>query len=185
MIIAALLVVAGLGAAYLVSLNDHRAYQEVATTTPQAELNQYSSEEGVSFSYPTNYGLSSHHEGNAERGWDVLVLLPKGYVPPKDGEGPPTISMSVFDNPEGTALDKWVTGDSRSNWKLAAQNGGLGSLTVGGEPALAYKYSGLYETDAVAVMHKGKVFLFQAGWMTPQDTIRSDFLNLLATVQFN
>jgi len=148
-------------------------------------LEQYSSEDGVSFMYPEKYELSSRQDGNAERAWDVLVLLPKGYVPPVGGEGPPAISMSIFANPEKIALDKWVLGDARPNWKLATDPGGLGSRMVGGEAAFVYKHSGLYETDAVAVAHGGKIFLFEAGWMTPQDAIRTDFENLLNTVQFN
>ncbi len=147
-------------------------------------MSEYSSEDGVSFTYPPTYRLSSRIEGNAERSWDVLTLVPKDYVPPTGGEGPPAISMSVFVNTEGLSLDAWVTGDARSNWKLALQDGGLGSTTVGGQPALAYRYSGLYETNAVAVAYKGKIFLFEGGWLTPEDQVRKDFDTVLSSVQF-
>ncbi len=180
--VALILIVAGLGAAYLVSLNHERALGEVATSTPEA-LNQYSSEDGISFMYPTSYQLSSRHEGTAERSWDVLLLLPKGYVPPQGGEGPPAISVSVFDNVEKLPLEQWVRGDARSNFKLSTQ-GTLASTTVGGQGALTYEYSGLYESNAVAVAYNNKIFLLQVGWMTPQDQIVADFKNLLTTVQF-
>jgi len=91
----------------------------------------------------------------------VLVLLPKGYAPPQGGEAPPAISMSVFSNVEGLSLEQWIKGDNRSNFKLS-QDGVLASTTVGGEPALAYTHSGLYETDAVVVSRRGKLFLFEA-----------------------
>ncbi len=152
---------------------------------PQTTLQQYSSEDGVSFMYPASYELSSRTEGNAERRWDVLVLLPKGYVPPQGGEGPPAISLSVFPNPEGLSLDAWVRGDARSNWKLIVDERASRPMTVGGEPALWYHYSGLYEVDSVAVAHANKIFLFSGDWLDPQDPIRADFNNLINTVQFN
>ncbi|MBP7770646.1 MAG: hypothetical protein KA066_01895 [Candidatus Pacebacteria bacterium] len=156
-----------------------------ATTTPQTALEQYSSEDGYSFMYPNTYELSSRTEGNAERQWDVLVLLPKGYVPPQNGEGPPAISLSVFSNTEGLSLDAWVQGDARSNWKLIVDERASRPMTVGGEPALWYHYSGLYEVDSVAVAHGGKIFLFSGDWLDPSDQIRADFNNLIKTVQFS
>lgn len=152
------------------------------TPAPVQEL--YSSEDGVSFSYPPSYELSSRTDGNGERSWDVLLLLPKGYVPPQDGEGPPAIALSVFINVEGYPLETWIKGDAKSNWKLAVEGAALERTVVGGEPALAYRYSGLYETNAVAVAHGGKIFLFEAGWLKPQDRIVGDFQKLLSTVHF-
>ncbi len=139
---------------------------------------------GLKFEYPSSYEATSTHMGNAERGWHAVVLLPAGYTPPQGGEGPPAITVQDIPNPEGLALEAWILGDARSNWKLAAQDGGLGSTTVGGEPALSYKHSGLYETSAVAVAHGDKIYLFEAGWLTPEDKIRTDFEKLLDTVQF-
>ena len=154
---------------------------------PQEEQGQgelYSSEDGFSFFYPSDYELSSRTESAGGSQWDALVLLPKGYVPPQGGEGPPAITVSVFSNPEGLSLESWVKKDDRSNWKLAADPNGLQSITVGGEPALAYRHSGLYETEAVAVAHSGKIFLFEGGWLTPQDKIVADFQNLVRTIYF-
>lgn len=145
----------------------------------------YSSEDGVSFSYPPTYELSSRTDGNAERSWDVLLLLPKGYVPPQNGEGAPAISMGVFPNPEGATLEQWVKGDARSNWKLGGEEaGGLKRIRVNGVPAVSYRHSGLYETDVVAMSHNGKIFMFEAGWLTAADPIRADFEKLITTVHF-
>lgn len=148
-----------------------------------AGMLQYSSEDGVSFLYPDSYELSSRTEGNGERLWDILVLLPKEYVLPANSEGPPVISMSVFQS-DGAAVETWVRGNARSNFKLSADDTLTGTM-VGGEPALAYRYSGLYEADAVAVAHRGKIFLFEVGWLTPEDKIVEDFQNLLDTVEFS
>lgn len=168
------------GARYLVSRLDGTG----GVHAPQQHMLPYSSEDGVSFAYPDTYELSSRTEGTAERRWDVLLLVPAGYAAPQGGEGPPAISMDVFPNPEGLSLRQWVQGDARSNYKLSA-DGAITAGKVGGEEALFYTHSGLYEADAAAVMHGGKVFLFEAGSMSPDDAIRSDFSNLLKTVQFN
>ena len=182
--IAALIALAALGAAYLVSLNDHRSYGDVATTSPQTELSQYTSEEGVSFQYSNNYELSSHQSNLKGQTWDSLVLSLKGANVPEGSEAPPTISVSVLDNLKDLSLDQWVLQDPRSNWKLNHDQGALGSGMVGGEPAMLYTHDGLYQTNAVAVLHGGKVFLFEVGWLTSDDQIRIDFQNLLGTVQF-
>lgn len=151
----------------------------------QTSLLQYSSEDGVSFNYPDTYELSSRTEGNAERQWDVLLLLPRGYVPPEAGEGPPVISMSIFPNPEELSLTQWVQGDARSNWKMIVDERASRPTTVGGEPALWYHYSGLYEVDSVAAAHGGKIYLISGDWLDPADQIRQDFNNLIKTVQFS
>jgi hypothetical protein len=180
----AVVVVLGAGwyffSTYLVSKLDGTGGVQV----PQTTLVQYGSEEGVSFLYPNTYELSSRTDGNAEREWDVLLLLPKGYVPPQGGEGPPAIAVSIFPNTEGTGLEAWVKGDARSNYKLSS-TGALTAGVVGGEEALFYQHSGLYETDAVAVAKGGKIYLFSAGWLSGEDQIRSDFQELIKTVQFN
>ncbi len=165
---------------YLVSRLDGTG----GVVAPQEHLQQYSSEDGYSFMYPDTYELSSRTVGNDERQWDVLVLLPKGYVPPQASEGPPAITLSVFPNPESMGLEAWVKGDARSNYKLS----GDGAMTAGqidGAEAIFYTHSGLYEFDAAAVAHGGKVFLFEVSWDSQDNPIRSDFQNLLKTVQFS
>ena len=81
------------------------------------------------------------------------------------------------------SLEDWLRSDSRSNFALSDQV--LTPTTVGGQPAVAYRHSGLYETDAVALIREGQVYLFSAGWINAEDRIRTDFKELLQTVQFN
>lgn len=154
-------------------------------TAPQSDLTVFEDAHiGLRFVYPNTYVATTTHLGNAEREWHQVTLLPAGYVPPQGGEGPPAITVQDIPNPEDVGLEAWIKGDARSNWKLAADPGGLGSTRVGGEYAMAYKHSGLYETSAVAVAKNGKIYLFEAGWLTPQDQIRQDFDALLESVEF-
>lgn len=167
--------VAFFSARYLVSRLDGRG----SVPAPQT-LVPYSSEEGVSFMYPDVYVLSSH-AGTAGDG-DTLVLLPRGVTVPPNSDGPPAITLTVIRNAT-TPLEQWIRTDSRSNFALSPDHV-LGSTAVGGQPAYLYRHSGLYEYDAFAVAHAGKIYVFEAGWNAPSDRIRLDFQNLVSSVQF-
>lgn len=151
---------------------------------PQAtDMTPYSSEDGVSFMYPNTYKLSSAHHTVGEFSWDSVELIDKNYVAPEQGEGPTSISMSVFSNAEGLPLEEFIKNEPRSNYQFS-KDGTFTKGTVGGKPSLAYQYSGLYEFDAVAVEHNGKIFIFSDSWMQTIDPIRHDFNTVLATVKF-
>jgi len=179
-----LALVAGVGyyafSRYLVSRLDGAG----GVVAPRSDLVVFESDHiGISFKYPNIYEATTTHAGNAERDWHAVVLLPKGYMPPQGGEGPPAITLQDIPNPESLGLEAWVKGDARSNYKLS----GDGAMTAGqidGAEAIFYAHSGLYEFDAAAVAHDGKVFLFEVSYDTQHNPIRSDFQNLLKTVQF-
>ncbi len=182
-ILIGLLLVLGAGwflfSTYLVSKLDGTG----GVTAPQSDLTAYESEHfGLSFQYRNVYVATTTHAGNGEREWHVLLLLPEGYVPPQGGEGPAAITVQDIPNPEGVSLEQWVKSDNRSNWKLDGTE--PQATTIGGKPALTYRHSGLFEFDAAAVAHNGKIYLFEAGWMAAEDKIRTDFAKLLSTVQF-
>lgn len=139
---------------------------------------------GLAFEHPDRYVPTVSHTGNTESEWHVVTLLPAGYVPPEAGEGPPAISVQDIPNPEGLGVRQWVVGDARSNWQLTIDDRASRNITVDGLPAIWYHYSGLYETDSVAVAANGKIYLFSVGWLEPQDQVRTDFNNLLNTVHF-
>ena len=142
-----------------------------------------SADAGLSFTYPGNYILTEHQEGGTQREWHVIILTDQNdLLPPENSEGPPSIVIIVFDNLEGQTLEQWIRGSSFSNFKLSDEQ--LASTTVDQEPAFAYRYSGLYENDAVAAIVHNKIYFFAAGWMTEQDHIRQDFQNILSGVEF-
>lgn len=181
---AVLIVVVGfcaacIGARYLVSRLDGTG----GVSAPQAHLLQYSSEEGYSFMYPDTYDLSSHTETSGAAQWDVLVLVPKGYVAPQGGEGPPSISVASYNNAEGLPLEQFITNEPKANFGLSGDKK-LTPISVGGKPAFGYTYSGLYENDAVAVANSGRVYVFAAGWMQAGDPIRQDLQDIIKSVQF-
>jgi len=183
--IVAVLVALGAGfylfSTYIVSKLDGTG----GVTAPQSDMTAFESAHiGLRFQYPNTYVASTTHTGNAEREWHVVTLLPEGYVPPQGGEGPPAIVVQDIPNPEGLSLEVWIKSDARSNWKLAPDNATLTPVTVGGESGLKYQHGGLYMSDAVAVSHNGKIYLFEGAWQDANDRIRVDFAKLIETVQF-
>lgn len=149
------------------------------------EMKKYqSSVQGIRFSYPANYELSQERERDAARPWHVIVLAQKDTLPPpQDGEGPPVIAIIIFDNVEGQTLEEWVRTSTFSNFKLSA-SGELASTSVSGTDAIAYHYTGLYETEAIAAVHGDKIYFFSVGWLDAGDQIRKDFDKLLRSVEF-
>ncbi len=157
---------------------------------PVQTMEQYSSEEGFAFMYPSSYALSSHPGAPGEG--DTLVLVPKGITVPQNSDGPESISISVFSNAEGLPLEQFIKNKPVSNYHLT-RDGVLTPGMIGGKPSLSYHYSGLYENDAVAVLNNGKVYIFSVGWDRTTYPIkwgqsiypiRDDFDTLLSSVAF-
>jgi len=142
-----------------------------------------SAELGITFAYPEQrYTLSVHASGNAEREWHTVTLVPSTFVPVEGGEGPPSISIAAYSN-EGVTLEQWIRGDARSNFKLSI-DGALVPLALNGRSGYAYRHSGLYKTDAVAVAVNDRVYVFESGWLALTDQSRTDFLRILDSVKF-
>jgi hypothetical protein len=132
---------------------------------------------GVSFSYPfARYDIQAPAP-------DTLVLLPEGYVPPQGGEGPPAITVTMFNDAEGLPLEQFIQNEPKTNYPLSPDKT-LTQTTLGGLPAVAYTYTGLYESDAAAVKVGSRVYVFAAAWADAGDQIRQDFKSLLQTVTF-
>ena len=187
--VAALAVLAG-GGYYL--------YNSAAPETPESTngnaeekvvLTTFSSDElGLSFDYPASYTLETQADGNEERSWTTLIMVETSILEEYEAsgamEGPPAITVQVFDNVEEYELEEWITTTSYSNYKLATDEVLLQG-EVGGEPARAYAYSGLYENNSIVVAHEGKIYMFTVSWLTQDDKNIYDFGNLLESVNFD
>ena len=179
------IVVAGGVSLYAVSVNrDRYVPPQEATSTPEAMSDFYSEHLGLQFNYSNIYEATTTQLKNGKDQWDVVTLVPRGYVAPENGDGPAAISLQAIPNPKNLSVENWIKKDSRSNWMLAEHDGGIGSTTVGGEPALAYKYSGLYNTSAVVVAHNDMIYFFTGEWNAPEDRLYADFQTLLQSVTF-
>lgn len=139
--------------------------------------------DGLHFWYPPTLNLATRDFGNGERGHMQVVLTEKTAVYPQDGEGPPAISIDIFQNMEGNTTGQWVQGMSYSNFKLS--DGDLSPVEIGDETGLTYSWSGLYEGRSVVVARKDYVFMLSVTYLTPNDTLIQNFEDILKTVEFH
>jgi hypothetical protein len=138
---------------------------------------------GLAFTYPGNYVLSEYRDFRDERDWRVILLTDESNLPlPENSEGPPSIGIIIFDNIENYTLEEWVRSSSFSNFELSGDKQ-LATTTIDGKPALAYRYSGLYENDAVVALAGDRIYFFTVAWITQQDTIRQDFRTIVQSVE--
>lgn len=173
-ILAVVVVLAGMG--YAVIQN-----QTPAPEPTTEDSSQYSSAD-ITFTYPDTYKLTERNdsfEGNAVK---VITLIDKDVVIPDMSEGPPAISILIVSDSSSTTLEQWVKTKSISNFQLS-QSQKLYPVTVGGEEALNYTHSGLYESEAYAVKHEGKIYLLSVGSIDQSEQITADFQKILKTVQ--
>ena len=138
---------------------------------------------GLSFFYPNSYVLTQRHDSYEGDPIVVLTLVPNDVKIPDMSDGPTAISIIEVPNSGAETLSAWVKGHSISNFSLSPDHV-LASTTVAGEPAVSYTHPGVYESKAVAVKHKGNIYILSVGSIAPTDQIYVDFQNILQTVQF-
>jgi hypothetical protein len=156
-----------------------------------APMNKYSSEKfGISFKYPKNYFLTEIDESSGQRRQYAIVImedtpfnrsLVAGEIP--DTDGPPTITISLFQNNlDNYTAQSFVEGTSFSNFKLS--DGDLKEIKLGGESALRYRATGLWENENVVVALPDYVYMFTVFFDSPDDHLVRDFEGILKSVKF-
>jgi len=156
-----------------------------ATSTPAITDEVYTSTSGgFSFTYSSNYKVEARSDSYEGEPISVMTLIDEKIVVPEQSDGPTAISIIVLPNTKKLTLGEWVKTKSISNFNLSPDKK-LSSTTVAGEPGVSYIHTGLYESDAVAVVHGDKIYLFSVGWADSTAAIRTDFQKLLLSVTFN
>jgi hypothetical protein len=139
---------------------------------------------GISFSYPETYALQEREVGNGERYHYVITLIDKDALAnvPVDGEGPPAISIDIYQNNlDKQKAEEWIRGSGFSNFKLSP-DGAIRTTTAAGVPAYSYTWDGLYRGESVVFAHKGNIIMASVSYLSAEDAIRSDFSNILASL---
>lgn len=138
---------------------------------------------GISFDYPRSYVLDEYTITEGIPSYTIVLMDADDAANiPMGGEGPASISVSIFDATT-TSASTWVQESIASNFQLAM--GPLSEASVDGKAAVAYRTDGLYATDNIVVIHEGKAYMFSVGWIAETDAIRSDFAQLVASVTLN
>ncbi len=156
------------------------------TAAPTTSLPSFSSSPyGIAFTYPDSYSLTEKEVGTTKRLHHQIVLINKKDLPlPKDGEGPPTITIDIRDNStDKQSLDSWVKNYNVSNFKLP--NGTYATTTVDGIPAITYAWSGLYEGETTVFLHKGNIVVVSVTYLSAKDQIHGDYQYILNSIQLS
>lgn len=143
----------------------------------------------ISFAYPSTYALQEREVGDGHRYHYSITLIDKETLAnvPQNGEGPPSITIDIFQNNlDKLSIEDWVRGTSFSNFKLSP-DGRLASSTVANAPALSYTWDGLYRGESVVFAHPGaagkdNIIMLSVTSLTHEDSIRSNFAMLLASI---
>jgi len=140
---------------------------------------------GISLAYPNTYALQEREVGNGERAHYSITLIDKVALAnaPQNGEGPPAITIDIFQNDiDQLLINEWVQGSSFSNFKLSP-DGVLASTTLAGAPALTYTWDGLYRGKSFVAAHKGNIVMVSGQFLAAEDEIVSDFNAVVSSLK--
>ena len=160
--------------------------EKTATTTPPVvERVQYitygNDTYGVTFQYPEGYVMKEFDLGNEERKHKAITLVRKEEaMPPENGEGPTGISLDFYHDVDQMTLHEWLDTTS-SNFKLG--NGAYASTTISGIEAVHYRWSGLYEGETTAFLHKDNVVAVSVTYLSPEEEHVAVYRNLLQSLE--
>lgn len=139
---------------------------------------------GISFKYPDTYVLQEREVGNGERAHYAVVLIDRVALAniPEAGEGPPTITIDIFQNNlDKQSVEGWIQNTSESNFKISLDRT-LTPTSVGGASAQKYTWDGLYRGDSVVFAHRENIVMASVMYPTPRDQIRADFFDILSSI---
>jgi hypothetical protein len=143
---------------------------------------------GLSFDFPETFFITEKETGSAMSPIHSIILAPDtqenrdlfaGKL--SDGrEGSPTVTIDIYQNTENLTPQQWV--EQRSNWLLKDRNPRM--VTVAGEQALAYQWTGLYEGQSYIVSKNGRLYVFSASWLGENDETIPAFNTVTLSARF-
>jgi len=145
---------------------------------------------GIRFEYrvdPNGYVLIDQRDNY--RGYDNSALVEavslfdkKEYAEllasTEPREGPPSITVLVFDNPSRHEPLEWVEANRLfSNIALATSE--IKTIQFSGNTAVRYTADGLYTNDIIVAENNGRIYLISGSYSEEDSPIRRDFINML------
>jgi len=176
----ALVVILGFGAWYIQKNKTEEGPNVVIETGKP-----YSSDtHKIAFTYPAKYDLTERPLDIEDMKGTYIILNPNDVQVPVGGEGPPGITITVFENQKNTPLADFL---QKATGNTPSPTGGFDfqETTIASKSAIAYTSTGLYESDNIAVANNGKVYIFSASWMTRDDQTLKDLGSIISSVQLN
>lgn len=143
---------------------------------------------GISFSYPQTYTLQevARQEGEVTTFREGVYLYDSQALADAEAaeatEWPPSISISIYDNPALVASEDW--GSGMLQYIQADQVvGELNERTVSGRPAFEYQSDGLYMSDNIVFEHEDFLIVISGEWFEEGDQLRRDMARLVSTLE--
>jgi hypothetical protein len=116
----------------------------------------------------------------------TIVLTPAADAatpPPAGGEGPATITISVFTNAARQWPRTWADEYLQySNINLSQNE--VEERVVGGANAIRYMADGLYASENIVVAHGEHMYVFTGMFIDADSRLRADFAPLIESVRF-
>lgn len=145
----------------------------------------------LSFSYkssPDGYLLINDQISWPENIISSISLIKKldyewSSQPGFEGEGPPTITISVFKNPERFNAKDWAYANSlASNIELI--DSPPIPVELGGEEGIYYLVLGLYLFDTYVFSYNDEIYLLSGAYHEKNDEYYQNFSDVITTVGF-
>jgi hypothetical protein len=83
---------------------------------------------------------------------------------------------------KGLDTETWIQQTPSSNFGLSVDKE-MHDATVGGAPAIAYTWDGLYRGNSFVFAHKGNIVVASVTYLTTDDRILRDFTGVLKSVR--
>ncbi len=137
---------------------------------------------GFRLTYPSSYIIAPSESTSTQstRPLAVLELWNQADYPNRNAlpETPPLIAVTVYDNTQQLPLSAYKGELSHNDGR---------PLTVGGQNAIAYTSTGLYEFDNVLFSSPDRHYVFRlsSSYMDANAPIRQDFQNIISSFTFN
>lgn len=180
-----------LGAYFIFSVSLPQGSFSTLFTNEQkpSELKSYTSEElKIAFQYKAEYLLEERTVNEAQRLHKAVVLVEDNETNRKllsgeiVGDGPTAITVDVFQNNlDKQTAENFIKNSSNSNYKMG--DGELEEGILSGLQAYRYTWDGLYRGESIVAANDDYVYMFSVTYLEPTDKIRSDFYEMLATLE--
>jgi hypothetical protein len=152
------------------------------STEPAPDMRFTAKNYGFAYTIPGDYVQLEGEKGTpAQTHYAYIMVNRKDVKPVQNGEGPRTISIDVLGNPKKLTLDQWFKTSTTSNSNLAKAP--YATTTVFGKDAIVYKWSGLYEGETIAFIHKENIVMMSVTYLTPEDRNISAFKSIVASLE--
>lgn len=146
------------------------------TSTSQTYTNEAL---GLSFTYKPNFSVTENTTDDVVH----IALIEKDYVPPKNGEGPPTITIDVIPSDVSKLeMSEWVPDLAAHGFSSITASALFATTTVAHREAFLFRTDGLYAGYATVVRAGARLYIFSVQYVSIEDAILDTYATLLGTV---